>query len=159
MRHSGPSLDLAQCQGHHVLAETRTLGDNDKSQAARKARLSQRHVEASFAGDPGILPHVRARRRGLYFGRKDVFFPTETGPMSSQPLAEISARPQIASKACLLGYRARHWLPFYFHRSQVKIRPGPTSSPRHRWSVRSLRSPATCVCPQPSSSVAMPQWT
>ena len=39
-------------------------------------------------------------------------FATETGPMSSQPLPEISSQPQIASTASLFGYRARHWLPF-----------------------------------------------
>ena len=38
--------------------------------------------------------------------------PTETGLVSSQPLAEISVQPQIASTASLLGYWARHWLPF-----------------------------------------------
>ena len=45
-------------KGHYVLPETGTLGDNDESQAVRKARASQRHMEAPFARNPRVLPHA-----------------------------------------------------------------------------------------------------
>ena len=45
------------------------LDDNDKSQATRKARPSQRHVEASFASDPGILITCAHDAEGLFFAQ------------------------------------------------------------------------------------------
>ena len=70
-------------KGHYVLPKTGILGNNDESQAVRKARASQRHMEAPFARNPSVLPHVRARRRGLYFGGKDMPCATEAGRIIS----------------------------------------------------------------------------
>ena len=97
---------------HYFLPKAGTLGNNDESQEIRKARTPQRHMEASFARNPSVLPHVRARRRGLHFGRKNMPFATEVGRKSSKPLAEISRQPQIASSSRLFEYRARHWQIF-----------------------------------------------
>ena len=77
-------------KGHHFLPKTGTLGNNDQSQAIRKARTPQRHMESPFARNPSVLPHVRARRRGLYFGGRNMPFATEAGRISSKHLAEIS---------------------------------------------------------------------
>ena len=63
-----------------------------------------RKLSPSFSRRPMTLPvrcamavemtswiPVRTQRRGLYFGGKDVSLPTDTGLVSSQPLAEISS--------------------------------------------------------------------
>ena len=72
-------------KGHYFLPKTVTLGNNDECQAIRKARASQRQMEAHFARNQSLLPHVRARRRGLYFGGKNMPFATEAGRISSKP--------------------------------------------------------------------------
>ena len=101
------------CQGHHVLPETRTLGDNDKSQSGTKSTAVSTTRGAFLRLRPqAYCLTCEHDAEGYNLAGKTCLFPPRLAQLSSQPLAEISGQPRIASTACLLGYWARHWLPF-----------------------------------------------
>ena len=133
MLQSGPSLDLAHgvrditsCQKRGRWATMTSLKLYEKH-----GRLNDTWRLLSPATQAYCLTCEHDAEGYILAGKTS--FATETGPMSSQPLAEISGQPHVASTACLLGYRARHWLPLISTVDGWTFVWDRLSPPRHRW--------------------------
>ena len=174
MRHSGPSLDFAQgvrhitcCQKRGRWATMTSLKRYEKHGVSTTRggffRRRPRHAvsrasttpRATFRRERHVLSHrdwpdeLTASRRNFGPSLKSPAPPACSVPGST--LAAPSFPPLTGGPSSGTDFASTTSLAFLY-RSRVAA----TLLVR---SVRSLRSPATCVCPQPSSSVAVPRRT